>query len=87
MATSTYENALHIAESLNPDEQQRLLRELMTRVAANSPAEPKYSIMEFCGLGAELWKELMPRNTSIANGIHGMAKQAIRDDSIPPKPI
>ena len=56
MAAHTYENALQIAESLTPDEQQPLLRELMTRVAANSPAEPKHSIMEFQGIGKELWE-------------------------------
>ncbi len=56
MATSTYENALQIAESLSPEEQRRLLRELITRVAANSPAEPKHSIMEFFGAGAEIWE-------------------------------
>ena len=56
MAANTYENALEIAESLTPAEQRRLLRELMTRVAANAPAEPKRNIMEFCGLGAEIWE-------------------------------
>jgi hypothetical protein len=56
VATSTYQNALQIAESLTPDEQRRLLRELMTRVAANDKAEPKHNIMEFCGLGAEIWE-------------------------------
>ena len=56
MAAHTYESALQIAESLTPDEQRRLLRELMTRVAANPPEEPKHSIMEFRGIGKELWE-------------------------------
>jgi hypothetical protein len=56
MAASTYENALQIAESLTPDEQRRLLRELMTRVAKSSPAEPLHSILEFRGLGKEIWQ-------------------------------
>jgi hypothetical protein len=56
MAVSTYENALQIAESLTPEEQRRLLRELTTRVAANTPDEPQHSIMELCGLGKEIWE-------------------------------
>jgi hypothetical protein len=56
MAANTYENALQIAESLSPEEQRRLLRELMTRVAANAPAGPQHSIMEFRGIGKEIWE-------------------------------
>jgi len=56
MAAHSYENALQIAESLTPDEQRRLLRELMARVASNSPDETKHSILEFRGLGAEIWE-------------------------------
>jgi hypothetical protein len=56
MAANTYENALQIAESLSPEEQRRLLRELTTRVAANAAAEAQHSIMEFRGLGKEIWE-------------------------------
>lgn len=56
MATSTYENALQIAESLSPEDQRRLLEELTARSAKAASAEPKHNIMEFCGLGAEIWE-------------------------------
>ena len=56
MATHTYKSALQIAESLSPDEQRRLLRELITRVTKSAPAEPQHSILEFRGLGKEIWE-------------------------------
>ena len=58
MAANTYENSLQADESLSPEEQRRLLRELTTRVAANAPAEPQHSIMELCGLGKEIWSDV-----------------------------
>ena len=56
MAAYTYENALQIAESLSADEQRRLIQELMARAAKEEPSEPKQSIMELRGLGAEIWE-------------------------------
>ena len=56
MATYTYENALQIAESLSPEDRRRLLEELTTRAAKDASAEPQHSIMELCGLGAEIWE-------------------------------
>ena len=56
MATSTYENALQIAESLSPEDRRRLLDELIARTAKDAPSEPKHSIMELRGLRAEIWK-------------------------------
>jgi hypothetical protein len=32
------------------------LEELKARVAKDVPPEPKHSIMELCGLGAEIWE-------------------------------
>lgn len=56
MATHTYESALQIAESLSPEDQRRLLEELTARSAKAAAAEPQHSIMELCGLGAEIWE-------------------------------
>ena len=56
MATYTYEDALQVAESLSPADRRRLLDELTTRAAKDAPSEPKHSIMEFCGLGKEIWE-------------------------------
>lgn len=56
MAAYTYENALQIAESLSPEERRRLLEELKARVAKDAPSEPKHSILEFRGLGKEIWE-------------------------------
>jgi hypothetical protein len=56
MAAYTYETALQIAESLSHDDQERLIRELSARAANPAPTEPKHSIMELCGLGAEIWE-------------------------------
>jgi len=56
VAAHTYENALQIAESLSPEDLRRLLEELKARVAKDAPSEPKHSIMELRGLGAEIWE-------------------------------
>jgi hypothetical protein len=56
MAASTYQNALQMAESLPLEDQQRLIRDLACRAAKAASPEPKHSIMEFCGLGAEIWE-------------------------------
>jgi hypothetical protein len=56
VVTSTYKNALQIAESLSPQDQRRLLEELTARVAKDAPSEPKHSILELRGLGAEIWE-------------------------------
>jgi hypothetical protein len=56
MAASTYEKALQIAASLPPEDQQRLIQELTSRVSRSGPAESKHSIMELCGLGKEIWQ-------------------------------
>lgn len=56
MATSACETALQLAESLSRDEQERLIRELTDNAGKGTPAKPKHSIMELCGLGAEIWE-------------------------------
>ena len=56
MAAQTYENALQIAESLSPEEQRRLIQELTARAGGSAASEPKHSILEFRGLGKEIWE-------------------------------
>jgi hypothetical protein len=58
MATASYESALQLAASLSREEQLRLIEELTARSstdADNSPPE-KYSLMDLCGLGKEIWE-------------------------------
>ena len=52
MAVISYENVLHMAESLSRDEQLRLIRELMAHTAASQPT----SVLDLYGLGAEIWQ-------------------------------
>jgi hypothetical protein len=56
VATSTYENALQVVESLSIEDQKRLLAELTARTAKDAGPEKKHSIMELRGLGAEIWE-------------------------------
>jgi hypothetical protein len=55
VAASTYQSALELAGSLKPEEQMRLVRELLSGSlgAQSSPAQS--SLLELCGLGAEIW--------------------------------
>jgi hypothetical protein len=56
MTASTYDSALELAGSLKPEEQMRLVRELLSRGlgAQSSPAQS--SLLELRGLGAEIWQ-------------------------------
>jgi hypothetical protein len=54
MATTTYQSVLTEARMLSEDDQLRLVRELTAPV--NHPGEP-VSILDLCGLGAELWNQ------------------------------
>lgn len=56
MATQSYETALQLAESLSAVERRRLVEELTTRAIKDEKSEPLHSIMELCGLGAEIWE-------------------------------
>jgi hypothetical protein len=57
MATHTYEQAIHVVESLSPEDQKRLLAQLAARAASGTnPAAEMHSIMEFRGLGKEIWE-------------------------------
>jgi len=56
MTTYTYEEALDRAQRLTPDEQLRLLEDLVAIVRRRVMARPKHRITEFKGLGKELWQ-------------------------------
>jgi hypothetical protein len=56
VATSSYENALELAESLSRDEQLRLIQELTAHASEDANSEPKHSIIELYGLGKEIWR-------------------------------
>jgi len=44
------------AASQTPEDQQQLIQEPVTRSPNPATSEPKHNIMEFCGLGAEIWE-------------------------------
>jgi hypothetical protein len=56
VATTSYESALAMAESLSREEQLRLVRELTDRTGEDAAEEPQHSVMELCGLGKEIWE-------------------------------
>jgi hypothetical protein len=55
VATHSYENALKAVESLSVEDSRRLLEELSARLAKAATRAKKRSIMEFRGLGKEIW--------------------------------
>ena len=61
MTTASYEHALQMTESLSPEELRRLLAELTERLAKSAPDEKKHSILEFRGLGKEIWNGIDAR--------------------------
>ncbi|MCU1223930.1 MAG: hypothetical protein JWQ42_2023 [Edaphobacter sp.] len=54
MATTSYEQALRVAEALPREEQLRLIQELAEHTAHDG--ERATSVMELCGLGQEIWQ-------------------------------
>ena len=52
-----YHEVRHLAESLTPDEQMRLIQELssLIRQRVTMTPKPKRSILELRGLGKEVW--------------------------------
>jgi hypothetical protein len=57
-AASNYDSALELAGSLPADEQMRLIRALLTQSSAVKPTAGQSSVLELCGLGAEIWGRL-----------------------------
>ena len=56
MSTPTYEEVLHQARCLTPDEQLRLIEELASIIRRQVTARPKHSVTEFRGMAKEFWK-------------------------------
>jgi hypothetical protein len=56
VATDSYNSALKMAASLSREEQLRLVRELEMRTVGQPSSAPKRSILEFRGLGKEIWE-------------------------------
>jgi len=54
MATTAYEQALRVAESLPREEQLRLIQELAAHTA--QVGESMTSVLDLCGLGREIWQ-------------------------------
>lgn len=54
---SNYHEVRHLAESLTPDEELRLIQELssLIRQRVTMTPKPKRSILELRGLGKEVW--------------------------------
>jgi hypothetical protein len=58
MATTSYEDALRMAESLSRDEQLRLIQELTAHAGVGAASDQKTSVLELCGLGQEVWRQM-----------------------------
>jgi hypothetical protein len=56
MATATYESALELARSLSSQEQLRLIHELSVQSTQFEETPKKRSVLDLCGLGAEIWE-------------------------------
>jgi hypothetical protein len=55
MASTSYAQALRVAESLPREEQLRLIRKLAEHTGR---VEGTTSVMELCGLGQEIWQQV-----------------------------
>jgi len=53
---SKYQEVLQQAQGLSPEEQLRLIEDLISVVRHRVTAKPKRSILELRGLGKEIWK-------------------------------
>lgn len=56
MSTHAYHEILNQVQNLTPDEQFQLLEDLVALVRRQTKARPHHSIMEFKGLGKEIWE-------------------------------
>jgi hypothetical protein len=56
MASMTYESTLELARSLSPEERLQLIRELADQPASSEGIPVKTSVLDLCGLGAEIWE-------------------------------
>ena len=56
MSTSTYYEVLSQIQRLNPDDQLRLLEDLVALVRRHVTVQSRHSILELQGLGKEIWR-------------------------------
>ena len=56
MKTITYQEVLFQAQQLTPDEQLQLLVDLATFIRQRTILEPLHNVLEFEGVGEEVWK-------------------------------
>ena len=56
MSTSTYYEVLSQIQRLNPDDQLRLLEDLVALVRRHVTGQSRHSILELQGLGKEIWR-------------------------------
>ena len=60
MSTNAYQQVLHQALNLTPEEQLQLIEDLIQNIrqTCKIEAEPRHSILEFEGLGKEVWQAI-----------------------------
>jgi hypothetical protein len=59
MSTYAYREVLNRAQQLTPDEQIRLIEELLALIRdRQEPSEPRHSLLELRGMGKELWRSI-----------------------------
>jgi hypothetical protein len=56
MSTYSYREVLNQAQRLKPEDQRRLVEDLIAYMDSQSQPRPKHSIMELKGLGKEIWE-------------------------------
>ena len=56
MALTTYQEMLEGVKRLRPEEQLRLLEELVAFLRRRLPTQPRRSILELQGLGKQIWQ-------------------------------
>ena len=56
MSTYAYRQVLNQAQQLTPAEQLQLIEELATTLQRPVVTKPLHSVMEFKGLGKEIWQ-------------------------------
>jgi len=58
VSTDNYEEVLHQVQLLSFDDQLRLLEELASIIRKQFTSRPKHSVLEFKGMGKELWESI-----------------------------
>jgi hypothetical protein len=58
MSTDDYEEVLRQVQLLSFDDQLRLLQELASIIRRRLASHPKHSVLEFKGMGKELWESI-----------------------------